>query len=199
MKAESKFWNQVAEQMNPGWAVEIPQGASLAGQHDFIYVVEANTGWLKAGGIPTPEVCRAWAQMQQTGRGIRESSTGLAAETLIAAKAAQGTEQESSALRDALSMALFAMTQTETFAQTHRQRDRFAGLTLHWIYIVYRLQRGVTYGRPAAMLLPSSGLAPTQRIDELLATVMAQDLDPTATSNVAKQIRRDGPILKDGY
>jgi hypothetical protein len=196
MKAESQFWAQVAQQLNPGWTVEVAPGASLAGRHDFLYLVDASTSWLKAGAISVEATARASAQMASAGQKIRSDAPGAAAEALVMALAARGTPQESERARVALSMAMLAMTDTETFRQAHEHRQQLADRSLHWVYIVYRLQRGIFLGRPAAMALSHAGFAPAADIQSLIAAVTARDLDPAATTRVATQIRRDGPLLE---
>lgn len=197
MKAESKFWREVAQQLNPGWAVEMPDaGASLAAAHDYLYIVDASSGWLKAGAIPVAETIQACDQMRAAGKKIRDSAPGAAAEALTAAMAARGSPAEAECARAALSASMLALTQTETFRMANSQRAQLAGRSLHWIYIVYRLQRGVFVGRPAAMGQSTTGFAPPEEIAALVSAVMARDLDPTANTEVARQLRADGPLLQ---
>ena len=197
MKAESKFWREVAQQLNPGWAVELPpDGASLAAAHDYLYVVDACTGWLKAGAIPVAEATMASEQMRKAGQKIRDSAPGAAAEALTAVMAVRGSDAEAERARDALSASMLAVTQTETFRLASRQRSKLEGRSLHWIYIIYRLQRGVFVGRPAAIALDTTGFAPPGEIAALVSAIMTRDLDPMATTDVARQLRADGPLLQ---
>lgn len=51
---ESKFWEQIAAQNNPGWKMAIGPGlesgaASLSGCDTFLYIVDTKTGWTSAG------------------------------------------------------------------------------------------------------------------------------------------------------
>ncbi|MDL5034419.1 hypothetical protein QRD43_21125 [Pelomonas sp. APW6] len=197
MKAESKFWREVAQQLNPGWAIELPlDGASLAAAHDYLYVVDASTGWLKAGAIPVAETTRVCDQMRNAGQKIRDSAPGAAAEALTAVMSVRGTDTEAERARDALSASMLAVTQTETFRLASGNRNKLNGRSLHWIYIVYRLQRGVFVGRPAAIALSTTGFASPEEITSLVSAVMARDLDPTANTDVARQLRADGPLLQ---
>jgi len=151
MKNESKFWQEVAGAINPGWSIRanpLANGSSgrLAGNDAFIYIVDVASGWLGAGAIMTSDApkilasCRAFLADQSNILTIGSIRAADVAGRAIALCGAARAEPSAPEVSTAISMTAAALQETLTFecaVQANRQQG-LADMAGHWIYLAYR-------------------------------------------------------------
>jgi hypothetical protein len=99
-------------------------------------------------------------------------------------------------VKQVVSMALCALTQTRTFTQVQAVHGKLAG---HWFYLVCRLQNDNVLGRPAfASSEPQTGLLDAQAIQSTVTRILQADRD--SNLGVAELVRQGGgQVLADAF
>jgi len=198
MNGEATFWKSLAEGLNPGWQIDFRSGQSglpqtpLSTIDNYVYAFDTGVGWLASAGISSSEVERAAEATNAAAPGIRSAVPNAAAQCISAAADA-GSSFDRERVREALTLTLVAITQTQTFPTAHKTHR--PGQRLHWIYVVYRLRDGSRIGRPACVVAPRDGLLDPEALDDLVARIVAADTAPGSSSSVSEMLRRYGGAI----
>lgn len=189
MNAERNFWETVLAAANPTWNVQadpslLPGSYS---QHDVrVYVVDATSGWMSAGCVSTQEMARVATFVSARD----EERVRIAAEAPgfihdLACRKPQPTVGE---VEQVISMALFALTQTQTFSQVQAINGKLGG---HWLYLVYRLRDDTVVGRPVFIFgKHQPGFLDTDTIKTSVKQILRADRD--SNRSVAEMVRQGG-------
>jgi hypothetical protein len=202
VKGEATFWKSLAEGLNPGWQVDMRSGPhglpdiQLSEIDNYVYAFDTGAGWLASGGMSSAEVQRAAAASNAAPLEIRSAAPNVAAQCISDAADA-GSSFDSQLAREALSLTLVAITQTQTFVAAHETRA--PGQRFHWVYVVYRMRDGSRVGRPACVGAQVQGLFDPEALPDLITRIVAIDTAPGSTSSVSQMLRRyGGAVLEKG-
>lgn len=187
-QGESLFWQQVADQLNPGWQIHFDAGSapvSLAAQDAFLYLFDTSTMWLAAGATQTSEMLRARRDLQRL-KLDPAGVAGLAGDAVLHCGAAN-LSGDHEKVRQAMTAAVCSITATATWSTV---MDRIGTPAGHWIWIAYRLKNGETLGRPVYGQAPRAFMQESA-LHRLIRTALASDLG-NPRSAVHRQIAAGG-------
>lgn len=185
---ESLFWQQVSDQLNPGWQLHHSAGGapvSLAAQDAFLYLLDTSTMWLAAGATQSSEMLRARRDLQRL-KLDPAVVAGLAGEAVLHCGAAN-LPGDHERVRQAMTAAVCSITATATWSTV---MDRIGTPAGHWIWVIYRLKDGGALGRPVYGQAPRAFLEEST-LHRLVRTALANDLG-NSTSAVHRQVAAGG-------
>lgn len=133
----------------PTWSVQSVGAATqtrgeLRACSAFLYVVDAQTGWVAAGALTPAQfhASRLWAQGSgYTVDQLAGSVTQLAQRCADQRKVAGDPD-----VTCLLSLAVAAMSRTKTFSEAFRRSSSVNG---HWLHLCIRTPKGDPFSRPA--------------------------------------------------
>lgn len=188
---EQRFWRTVLEAHNPGWRLHVPKDSVLEGLSDYdvhVYVVDTSTGWTGAATMKTPEFKRlaaASASMASYQRSLPNDVLGSITHQL------KKNPQPNPDSEDAYELLLGAASNL-TLTKTYQLAKEKAGLSGHWVYVVYRLQNQQYEARPFYMKGQSPGLLPAEQLQATVLQIVSIDTKPTTTATVNRNIMAGG-------
>jgi len=186
---ENNFWNQVAQQVNPGWNVQLDSAGTaqdlLASYDTFVYLVDTSTMWVAAGATKSSELLHASRQLQKSklSPGI---VAGAAGNAIIECGAAQ-LASDHAQTHKALTAAICAITASATWGVV---MDRLGSPAGHWIWLAYKLRAGAPEGRPIFTQSKRAFLSPDE-LTRALRAGLSNDLANTR-STVNQRVKAGG-------
>lgn len=192
-KNEETFWTSVAQQFAAEWDVRLvpgKTGGGLAGLNSAIYVIDTSNGWSAMGAFPESTLASAAALLraQSDQKAIIDNADLLCHEC-----AGRGIQGDHPDLLNALNAAIVATSGTRTYSVAPPTP---AGMTGHWLRLLYRLADGSLMGRPMHLKTNGPSMLSASKAFAIARDVLATDLSNPA-SLVGSTIRACGGLVLD--
>ncbi len=196
MSHERRFWEDLAAAVNPGWDFSlsddvVPGEGLLSTYRVYIYTVDTSTVWTMEGATTEQGMERAHATLSLR----KEAIPGLlsAAGEQVLACGQDSAARASKPAQQAVTLALLALTETQTYVAAKQTTGSLEG---HWLYLVYRLKDGAALSRPAFIRSKRTGFLAPDALLHLVRQVVAMDTAQTI-GTVTTQIALGGGAVID--
>lgn len=188
MKNEQKLWKNILSNIlaicNPKGltAPAIAPGVEAApGANAFIYVLDAQTGWITMGSISSVsflELHRKSAADFAKSKADRDEMLDLAINKIIHCSRGQSTDDSHRSI-GAIVAASCALASTNTCAAIRKSTGKVSG---HWLYIVYSTHKNTLIGRPAYAAGSANAFMGSSQLNSLITKTIRLDIDHPDTS-----------------
>lgn len=200
---ESKFWEQIAAQGNPGWKMAIGPSMeageiSLSGCDTYLYVVDTKTGWTSAGATQGECLHRAKRTYPEVMKLTQMTAAALAsaAAGMIIHAARTGAAPDSEESIRAINGVAYALVDTKTFDVVQQRTGGVAG---HWIYLVYTLRNGDLIGRPMYAMDVTTKFLDPGKLNDIVQQVIAADTGNPASVVGSQLASAGGAVLNESW
>lgn len=196
MKHEKAFVASMAQQLSPGWSVQLqphlqPGQIDLGRYQTRIYLIDTSNSWTAAAAM-APEsfedacLCAASAKLSQT---MLLDAAGQA----VARQSQRQAEADDPELTACFQLVTAALTGTQTY-----QTVKPHGLAGHWLYLAYRGHDASITCRPMYFSAREPGFCLPETLTQMARQVIAHDLRPG--THVADTLRRaSGAVIAPTY
>jgi hypothetical protein len=192
--AESRFWTDLAQQLNPGWTIGMGSDGALIGTmlatHDTcLYLVDTSTPWIAAGSTTSAELLRLKRELAKAKLAPGTVPGAAGAAILECGKRQLRTDHPDAVM--AFTAAAGAVTEAATWTAV---MDRMGSPAGHWTWLVYRLKNGDPLGRPLfGHSGDKRGFMSIGNLKESIAAALTNDIANPASA-VARQISAGGGV-----
>lgn len=200
MKHEKAFWESLHRSIDPGWRTTIPTNADgsptvpLSEIDHYLYAYDSNKDWIVSAGLSRAEAVAMAAHLAKVPQHIQAEVPDAAAGAIKEAADA-GAAHDSELSRRAMLGTLGAITLTQTFHTTESKWT--PGMSLHFVYVLYRCADGSHICRPASVGSPEKRMLEPDHLTALIDQLVAMDTSG-GDGMVQRQIKASGGAMLHG-